>query len=255
MDGELLLIRNCTFHNSFALGMCGGNHPTYVKDCESYEQGKPFHNSTEGIHFTTGTVGFCDVEDLQTPIITLENVRSQREKSLLMDGSYTCKLINCTGLVWIYRGWDMEVYGHTGKILTMDNASAPTIEALRALQHKNMYLHDNIDFRQPVNGSTVRNVNVPRIFTDNQPILTDMTAYAHYFDNFIINTGYSVNSYYWNQDDCAPNGVINATEMTDSLRLLLSTKEINPYTGKPTHLIFNEQMSGSAGQRGGALYA
>lgn len=255
-DNTQLLVKNCKFHNNFALGMVGGSVETYVKNCESYCQGIPFIDSELSQHAKTGTVGFCDVEDVQTPKLTLDNVVSHDEKCLLMDGTYVCELINCTGKVGIYRGWKITATNHTGTILTMDNSSASTLQDLRLLQVKDIYLYGHNDFTHNPGNISNKTVNGPRLHTDGNPIYVPISEGSHYFPNFVIDIPeYSVNSYYWNTYDCSPIGRITAHDMSSTLRLLLTTIEINPYLNRPTHLIFNEYMRDTAGNNYGVLTA
>lgn len=239
---DKLTIENCKFHHDFALGVCGGSVRTLIKDCESWGNGKPFSDSPDSTHFKTGTVGFCDVEDLQTPYIEFENVNSHDEKSLLMDGSYEAKVKNCHGLVWMYRGWNMTAENHTGDVRWMSADLYKTLTFDGENNNLNIVNNDN---------TTVIAKNMT-VNSDRVVKCMDTTAWK--YDNADITVpAYTVNSYYWL--GCAPNCKLTCVNMGGSFRLLMNMIETNPYTGKPTRLEFHQTMDAAYAARCGVIAA
>ncbi len=112
---DCFTVRNCCMHNNHSLGMVGmAFGTTIVRDCQSYEHGKP--RSSANSASSRSTVGFLDIEDSATPIFIMEGCTSRDEGKLAMIGAYKVIVNNCYGSVGIYRGWSANINNCVGKV-------------------------------------------------------------------------------------------------------------------------------------------
>ena len=121
-----LTVTDCAMRFNSSLGMCGTSlGPTYVKNCQSYGNGRPDADSKP----SHTTVGFIDIEDNPTCYVSLENITSDLETNGAMLGAVSAYVNNWKGsTITIYRGLGATVENSDAYIgLFSDDTPTPLL--------------------------------------------------------------------------------------------------------------------------------
>lgn len=115
-------IMRCKFICNQRLGIANLAGDSLVKDCISRSNGFPREDHTGISHWDSSTSGFIDIEDIQTPRLTIENCSSENENLNIASRAYYLTVINSPKLTaTAYDGWHVKAR-NSGKIKMLFSA-------------------------------------------------------------------------------------------------------------------------------------
>lgn len=117
-----LTIRGCTFRCNQRLAICNLPGVSVVEDCASVSNGYP-REDHDGIRWDSSTSGFIDIEDIQTPRLTVRDCASYAENLGVASRAYSLTVEDSPQLTTrLYGGW-RAVLRASGR-LTFNSADA-----------------------------------------------------------------------------------------------------------------------------------
>ena len=115
-------IMRCKFICNQRLGIANLAGDSLVKDCISRSNGFPREDHTGISHWDSSTSGFIDIEDIQTPRLTIDNCSSENENLNIASRAYYLTVINSPKLTaTAYDGWHVKAR-NSGKIKMLFSA-------------------------------------------------------------------------------------------------------------------------------------
>ena len=115
-----LTIDGCVFRCNQRLGIVNLPGVSVVLDCVSVSNGYPRENHT-GITWDCSTTGFMDIEDVQSPRLTVIDCTSEGENLGVASRAYELVVDGCRCSVQVYGGWTADVYNHIGRVCHSDD--------------------------------------------------------------------------------------------------------------------------------------
>lgn len=110
-----LTIDGCTFRCNQRLAIANLPGVSVVRDCVSVSNGYPREDHT-GITWDCSTTGFMDIEDVQSPRLTVINCTSEGENLGVASRAYELIVDGGNVPVSVYGGWTADVYNHVGRV-------------------------------------------------------------------------------------------------------------------------------------------
>lgn len=110
-----LTIDGCIFKCNQRLGIANLPGISVVRDCISISNGYPREDHT-GITWDCSTTGFLDIEDVQSPELTVIRCTSENENLGIASRAYELLVDECRCPVSVYGGWNANIYDHVGRV-------------------------------------------------------------------------------------------------------------------------------------------
>lgn len=132
-----LTISNCDLYCNQRLAIANLPGVSVIKNCRSWSNGYPREDHT-GITWDSSTSGFIDIEDVQSPYLSVINCTSSNENLGVASRAYNLYVEDCSLSVCAYGGWEVEVHNHKGRVCH-NSVTVPT--KIRVYNSKLVNMH------------------------------------------------------------------------------------------------------------------